>query len=136
MYLDGNLSAGSQTTQTPEQTAPSDEVLSSLNGLESGLTDVQQRLERIESQQRTEALPEGIDWRNLVLETLPTTDDAETTQNPSPEEYGITAEEYSNRLRIDADDAESLLERVQAQTGMLRSATGGPDGTTYWWRDG
>lgn len=131
--LDGNL--GASVSPESVTAGPSDEMMGLLEGMDSTLERVESGIERVESESRTTNLPEGVAWQDLALQVIPKPEISDGREPAATvPETGISSEELADTLHCSEEAASSLLERLARQEG-LRSATGGPDTTTYYWRD-
>lgn len=138
--LDGNL-GGSQVAQEGGDGLQSDEAMGYLERMDSTLSDVHERVERIEEEERSTSQTTGVDLQEVVARILPEVALPPTASQAAIEEEAVrpdgpvTAEELAGR--IDGEYAEVLDALIKAQPGYPSMASfEADDGTTYWWREG
>jgi Arc/MetJ-type ribon-helix-helix transcriptional regulator len=120
---------GSEGTDTQPDNTPAEnsEVLDSLTRLERTVDDIQDELDAVSRENRSEEL---FDLEQVLLEVLPT---APETYSPGPdepeaEEVGQKPREVAGRIGADSSDVSEALEGLANTTGQVRSFQ------NYYWR--
>lgn len=137
--LDGNL-GGSQVAQEAGDGLQSDEAMSYLQRMDSTLSDVQERIERLEEEERSASPTTGVDLQKVVARILPEVPVGPSVGQEVIEEEAakpggpVTAEELADR--IDGEYAQVLdaLTKVEPREPAIVSLEAN-DGTSYWWRE-
>lgn len=137
--LDGNL-GGSQVAQEAGDGLQSDEAMGYLQRMDSTLSDVHERLERLEEEERSASPTTGVDLQKVVARILPEVAfDPRGSQEAVEEEAArpdgpVTAQELADR--IDGEYAQVLdaLNKVEPREPPITFFEA-DDGTTFWWRE-
>jgi antitoxin component of RelBE/YafQ-DinJ toxin-antitoxin module len=130
--------ADTQTTRTDAQTdaeATTDsEVLQSLTRIERTVTDMQDEMEALGRESRAEEL---YDLKQVLLEVLPTAskelDPTEELEPDKLEAGATTPHSVAGRIGADTSDVADALERLDENTGQVRSVEDRETGETYYW---
>lgn len=121
------------TDQQPESAAP-DKVIGYLQRMDGTLSDVEERLERVESEVRTSSEADGADLQKVAFELLPVEalpDDAKCEAVEASD--AVTAEHIAKR--IDASEGEVLEALVALKPRDPEVCSADCGGTIYWWRE-
>jgi hypothetical protein len=106
--------------------AASSEVLTVLRQLQTGINDLEDRMNALERVGKAEA---NYDLRKAIFAFLP-----EEAQSMNYEEWAITCEKLAQRLGADEQDVQDTLRSLEEVTGQVVSVTGGPDSETRWFK--
>jgi len=107
--------------------AASGKVLTVLRQLQTGLNDLQERMDALEQVGEAEA---NYNLRKAAFSFLP------TGQSMNYSEWAITCEEMAQKLGADEQAVQTALNDLEEETGQVASVTGGPDSETYWFKRG
>jgi metal-responsive CopG/Arc/MetJ family transcriptional regulator len=138
--LDDALRDRAERSQEAREGSPLEGVLSYLQRMDSSLSDVQERLERLESEARTGSQSEGVNLQKVLhnhLPRFPLPPDVSQEVIIHHHESGDIRTAKDLAQQIDADYVEVIdaLIKVEPRDPDVVSTKVG-DGTTYWWREG
>jgi len=121
--------------QTDAETTEDGEVLQSLTRIERAVTDVQDEMEALGRESRAEEL---YDLEQVLLEVLPTAskklDPTSELEPDKLEAEATTPRNVAGRIGADTSDVSDALERLDENTGHVRSAEHRESGESYYWR--
>jgi hypothetical protein len=115
-----------QTLPDHSADAASSEVLTVLRQLQTGINDLEDRMNALERVGKAEA---NYDLRKAVFAFLP-----EEAQSMNYEEWAITCEKLAQKLGAGEKDVQDTLRNLEEVTGQVVSVTGGPDSETRWFK--
>jgi len=115
-----------QTLPDHSADATSSEVLTVLRQLQTGINDLEDRMNALERVGKAEA---DYDLRKAVFAFLP-----EEAQSMNYEEWAIKCEKLAQRLGANEQDVQDTLRNLEEVTGQVVSVTGGPDSETRWFK--
>jgi len=108
--------------------AASGEVLTVLRQLQTGINDLEERMNALETVGEAEA---NYNLRKAVFSFLP-----EERSSMEFEEWAIKCEELAQKLGADEQDVQDTLRNLEEELGQVVSVTGGPDSETRWFKRG
>lgn len=117
-----------QTLSDDSDDAASGEVLTVLRQLQTGMNDLQERMNALERVGEAEA---SYDLQKAVFSFLP-----EERRSSKYADWAITCEELAQKLGADEQAVQDTLDNLGDGTGQVASVSGGPDGETYWFKRG
>lgn len=117
-----------QTLSDDTDDAASGEVLTALRQIQTGMSDLEERMSAIERVGKAEA---GYDLQKAVYSFLP-----EKRDESRVDQWGITASKLAQKLGAEEFKIQETLERLADTTGQVRSLSGGPKNETYWFKQG
>jgi Arc/MetJ-type ribon-helix-helix transcriptional regulator len=127
LRLQGKYS-GPQRVVEGSDDADSGEVLTALRQLQTGMNDLQERMNALERVGEAEA---SYDLQKAVFSFLP-----EERRSSKYADWAITCEELAQKLGANEGDVQDTLDNLGDGTGQVASVSGGPDGETYWFKRG
>lgn len=117
-----------QTLSDDSDDAASGEVLTALRQLQTGINDLEERMNALERVGEAEA---NYNLRKAVFSFLP-----EERRSSKYADWAITCEELAQKLGADEPAVQDTLDNLADGTGQVASVSGGPDGETYWFKRG
>lgn len=127
LKLQGKLSEP-QARSDDGDDVDSGEVLTALRQLQTGMNDLQERMNALERVGESEA---SYDLRKAVFSFLP-----EERRSSKYGDWAITCEVLAQKLGADEQAVRDTLDDLAEGTGQVASVTGGPDSETYWFKRG
>lgn len=123
--LNGRYREPQKTSEGSNETQ-SGEVLTALRQIQTGITDLEERMSAIERVDRADA---GYDLQKAVYSFLP-----EKRNESQVDQWGMTVDEISQKLGAEEYKIQEALENLVDTTGQVRSLSGGPKNETYWFK--
>ncbi|ELZ93284.1 hypothetical protein [Haloferax sulfurifontis] len=128
LKLQGKFSEPQTRSDDGDDAAASGEILTVLRQLQTGINDLEERMNALERVGEAEA---SYDLRKAVFSFLP-----EERRSSKYADWAITCEELAQKLGADEPAVQDTLDDLAEETGQVASVSGGPDGETYWFKRG
>ena len=112
-----------EVSQSNDNDAANGEVLTRLRKLQTGISDIEERMQALEDTENAES---RYDFQKVVFELLPTPPEDKGPGEKvgewtyyQVEEYATTAEDLATRIKADTEDVRSELDTLYEQTGQV-----------------
>jgi hypothetical protein len=129
-----------QTVPDDTDDAVSGEVLTTLRQIQTGLSDLEDRMSAIESVGQAEA---SYDLKKAVYQVLPSDDElqspiatvSEIPEPENPDDLGVmTARDVAQAIGADVAEVEDTLDELAETTGQVQRSDTNHGGNHYWKR--